>query len=215
MSLWSPFYRVVPIFMQTCHSLSHLISSLDFYFFHKLCSFLPSAFQQNSWEEFIYLFIPNPLQLDSPTNHHFYQTALSGSTVISTLLNPVADFQYSSNLIVTNIKHTRSFPSVWWRNKQNSSSGFQDSALAGFSPTALAIPRFPCLIALRLLGLLTWESLRTPIFRCYCYLNSLDLIQFHSLSFSLYTGDPPLCIWGSDICQVQIAVPNILFNLTS
>lgn len=115
MSLWSPFYRMVPIFMQTCHSLSHLISSLDFYFFHKLCSFLPSAFQQNSWEEFIYLFVPSPLQLDSPTNHHFYQIALSGSTVISTLLNPVADFQYSFNLIITNIKHTSAFLGwPWW-----------------------------------------------------------------------------------------------------
>ena len=86
-----PFYKMVPIFMQTCRSLSHLMSSLDFYFFHKLCSFLHSAFQQNSWEEFMYLFVPNPLQLDSPTNHHFYQIALSGSTVISSLLNPVAD----------------------------------------------------------------------------------------------------------------------------
>lgn len=131
MSLWSPFYRMVPIFMETCHSLSHLISSLAFYFY-KLYSFLHPAFQQNSWEEFIYLFVPNPLQLDSPTNHYFYQIALSGSIVVPTLLNPVADFQYSSNLIVTNIKHARSFPSVWWRSKQNSSSGSQDSALPAY-----------------------------------------------------------------------------------
>lgn len=136
-----------------------------------------------------------PSSVKLPPKSHFYQIALSGSTVISTLLNLVADSQYLSNLIITNVKHTRSFPSVWWRSKQFF-SGFQDSALSDFSPTTLAIPRFPFLIALRLLGLLTWESLRLQslgVIVIWTLLISFSFIAFHSVCMLVI----PHCVSGA------------------